>query len=51
MFLVKVLLKISVKLALGTYAFFSAICIVTSLLLPVETGGRAMVVSIATFYC
>ncbi|XP_031570462.1 synaptic vesicle 2-related protein-like isoform X2 [Actinia tenebrosa] len=42
-FVAQVLLKVSAKLALGMYAFLSAISIIATLLLPIETGGRAMV--------
>ena len=38
----QVLLRVSVKLALGVYAIMSLISVVASLLLPIETKGRAM---------
>ena len=37
----------SLRLALGVYGVMSLICVVFTLLLPIETKGRAMVVRMA----
>lgn len=38
------LLRVSLRLALGVYGVMSLICVVCTLLLPIETKGRPMVV-------
>ena len=40
------LLRVSLRLALGVYGVMSLICVVCTLLLPIETKGRPMVVRI-----
>jgi len=39
-----VLLRVSLRLALGVYGVMSLICVVFTMLLPIETKGRPMVV-------
>ena len=40
----QVLLRVSLRLALGVYGVMSLICVVFTMLLPIETKGRPMVV-------
>ncbi|KAJ7387131.1 hypothetical protein OS493_004096 [Desmophyllum pertusum] len=42
-FVSQVLLRVSLRLALGVYGVMSLICVVFTLLLPIETKGRPMV--------
>ena len=38
------LLRVSLRLALGVYGVMSLLCVVFTMLLPIETKGRPMVV-------
>lgn len=40
----QVLLRVSLRLALGVYGVMSLLCVVFTMMLPIETKGRPMVV-------
>ena len=40
----QVLLRVSLRLALGVYGVMSLVCVVFTMMLPIETKGRPMVV-------
>lgn len=42
-FISQVLLRVSLRLALGVYGVMSLVCVVFTLMLPIETKGRPMV--------
>ncbi|CAH3108089.1 unnamed protein product [Pocillopora meandrina] len=44
-FISQVLLRVSLRLALGVYGVTSLVCVAFTLMLPIETTGRPMVVS------